>query len=375
MKLLVSLLFIFVTFFLSATAQQMKNRINYKGLPVLQSNKDTLFISVGEYNSNGWIVSPQTPSDSLRFSSLSPLETKFVSDLDSISFKVGPGEARHFYIRLKGKYAHTVIYNTATWSNLSYNQTCLPDTLNFYFDKDYQLVSYFLKLKEQYPVDSCIKNAKDDATRVLILLHWVHTRWKHNGNQAPQKNDALSILEEAKTGKGFPCFAYAEVLRASLNAIGLPTRRLALKTKNVETDQYASGHVVNEVYLSDIKKWAFVDPQEDVMPFLDNKPLNAVEFQKEITKSQDKVELKSLSSINKPAYLSFVYPYLYYFDSNFDQRYGNQTRILFSGKSSLMLVPEGSKNPTRAGFYNNQLINYCIYTSCLIDFYKAPALQ
>src|SRR5512141_1307099 len=99
MQLLVSRLFIFIIFLQSATAQQIKSRINYKGLPVLQSNKDTLFISVGEYNSNGWIISPQTPSDSLRFGSLSPLEAKFISDLDSISFLVGPGEARHFYIR------------------------------------------------------------------------------------------------------------------------------------------------------------------------------------------------------------------------------------------------------------------------------------
>jgi hypothetical protein len=356
-------------------SQQPKERTFYKGLRVLQSNKDTLFISVGEYSGNGWIVSPQTPKDTLRFSSLMALDTKFVSDVDSINFIVGPGETKHFYVKLRGRYAHTVIHNTAAWSTLSYTRKCLPDSFHFYFVKDYQSVPYFIKLKEQYPIDSCIKNAKNDASRVLNLLHWVHTRWKHNGNQSPQKNDAISILEEAKNGKGFPCFAYAEVLGAALNSIGLPTRRLALKTKNVETDPSASGHVVNEVFLRDIKKWVFVDPQEDIMPYLKNKPLNAVEFQQAITREPGNVELRSLSSISKLRYMNFVYPYLFYFDSNFDQRFVEQPKIKHANKSSLMLVPKGSKNPTRAGFYNNQPIDYCIYTGCREDFYKAPVLK
>ena len=367
--------FISIFIFQFSYAQQVKGRESYKGLEVLHSNKDTLSISVGEYRSKGWIVSPQTPKDTLRFRSLTPLDAKFIADLDSINFIVGPAETKHFYIKLRDQYAHTVIHNAAEWSTLNYTSKCLPDSFHFYFDKDYQSLPYFLKLKEQYPIDSCIKNAKNDAGRVLNILHWVHTRWKHNGNQAPQKNDAISILEEAKTGKGFPCFAYAEVMRAALNSIGLPTRRLALKTKNVETEQYASGHVVNEVYLPDIGKWVFVDPQEDIMPFLKNQPLNAVEFQQAITKDQENVELMSLSLINKSGYLNFVYPYLFYFDSNFDQRYSEQPKMKYADKSSLMLVPMGSKNPGRAGFYNNQLINYCIYTNCVEDFYQAPILK
>jgi len=46
-------------------AQKAKGRTFYKGLEVLMSNKDKLFISVGEYSSNDWIVSPQTPRDTL----------------------------------------------------------------------------------------------------------------------------------------------------------------------------------------------------------------------------------------------------------------------------------------------------------------------
>ncbi|HEX5654535.1 MAG TPA: transglutaminase-like domain-containing protein [Chitinophagaceae bacterium] len=375
MKRLLALLVTCLCIFQAGTAQQTKRTV-YKGLPVLVSTRDTLFIAVGDYKGNGWIVSPQLKSDSLRFASVLTLEAKFVSDLDSISYRVGPGESKQFYIKVKDKdYAHTVIYNRASKSHLKYGSRRLPDSLQFLFDKNYRSVGYYNKLKQQYPIDSCISNAKDDATRVLNLLHWVHVQWKHNGNLAPQKNDAISILEEAKEGKGFPCFAYAEVLRAALNAVGIPTRRLALKTKDVETQRSASGHVANEVYLRDLKKWIFVDPQEDIMPYLHGKPLNAVEFQQAVTRYSDKIELRSLSEINKLNYINFVYPYLYFFDSNFDHRYSEHPKKHYSGMSSMMLVPKGVKNPTRAGFYDDQKIDYCIYTHSLKDFYKAPELK
>jgi hypothetical protein len=375
MKTKLPVLLLLLTISMIAFSQTNHKRDRYKGLPVLQSNKDTISVAVGEYRSSRWIISPQLEQDSLPFGSLRPLEAKFITDVDSVSYVVSPGESKHFYVRLKNQYAHTVISNTASWSKLSYIKNSIADTLNFFFDRDYQTVAYYKRMKQQYPVDSVIAGSKDDAERVLRLLHWAHMQWKHNGNQAPQKSDAISILEEAKTGKGFPCFAYAEVLRAALNSVGIPTRRLALKTKNVETDPYASGHVVNEAWLPDQKKWVFIDPQEDIMPYYKGQPLNAVEFQRAVTRFKNKVELKSMSPINVDAYFNFVYAYLYYFDSGFDQRYNGGDRISFAQKSSMMLVPRGSKNPTKAGFYNNQSIDYCIYTNCIADFYKAPVLK
>lgn len=371
-RLLISIILTQLVSFVNA----QQKRDTYKQLPVVYSNSDTLIISIGDYR-NWWIVSPHLEKDSLNFSSLLPLEAKFISDRDSISFLTGPGQSHHFYVKAGNKdHAHTVIYNRTTLSNLQYsNKNRRADSLSFLFDKNYAAVPYFLQLRKQYPIDSCIANTTDDASRVLNLLHWVHQQWKHDGGRSPRKNDAISILEEVKEGKGFPCFAYAEVLRAALNSVGIPTRRLALKTRDVETQQYASGHVVNEVWLRDQKKWVFVDPQEDIMPYLNGQPLNAVEFQQAITHHMNEVELKSLSNISKADYLDFVYPYLFYFDSAFDQRYGSTTKKLVNGKSSLMLVPLGSNNPAKAGFYSNQKIDYCIYTNALKNFYKKPLLK
>ena len=291
----------------SKTFGQESKRELYKGLPVLLSGIDTLYFEVGDYKSKGWIVSPKVDKDSLRFGSLHSLTTRFISDVDSISYMVGPGESKHFYVKLKDQYAYTVIYNRASLNNIAFHKPKqLPDSIQFLFDKEYATVSYFIRLRDQYPFESNLVDAKDDASRVLNILHWVHNQWKHNGNLAPQKNDAISILEEAKEGKGFPCFAYAEVLRASLNSVGIPTRRLALKTKEVETQNYASGHVANEVWFRDLKKWVFVDPQEDVIPYLNGIPLSAVELQQALTNKLDAVELKSVSNISKDAYEDFI---------------------------------------------------------------------
>ena len=358
----------------SCTAQ--RNLKSYKRLPVLTSNIDTIRITIGEYNS-GWIISPQIEKDSLNFNSVLPLQAKFVSDNDSISFMTKPGESHHFMVKLRNdQYAHTVIHNKADLTRINHakNQR-LPDSMQFLFDKDYGTTHYYLLLRMQYPIDSCIVDAKDDATRVVNLMNWVHHQWKHNGNQAPQKDDALSILSEAKNGSGFPCFAYAEVLRAALNSVGIPTRRLALKTKNVETQNSASGHVANEVWLRDLGKWVFIDPQENVMPYLDGEPLNAVEFQQAITRHAQKLVLRSHSSISKIDYLNFIYPYLHFLDTDFDQRYCEQPKQTNAGKRSMMLVPNQSKNPAKTGFYSNMEIDYCIYTNSLKDFYKPPVFQ
>ena len=370
------ILFILLILLTSKSFGQESKREMYKGLPVLLSGIDTLYFEVGEYKSKGWIVSPKVDKDSLRFGSLHALTARFISDVDSISYLVSPGESKHFYVKLKDQYAYTVIYNRASLTKIAFHkEKQLPDSIQFLFDKEYATVPYFLRLRNQYPFESNLVDAKDDASRVLNILHWVHNQWKHNGNLAPQKNDAISILEEAKEGKGFPCFAYAEVLRATLNSVGIPTRRLALKTKDVETQNYASGHVANEVWLRDLKKWVFADPQEDVIPYLNGIPLSAVELQEALTTNLDAVEFKSLSNISKDAYVDFIYPYLYYFDTNYDHRYADQPKQKYTGMSSMMLVPVGAKNPVKAGFYSDQKIDYCIYTHSLKDFYKEPTFK
>lgn len=232
--------------------------------------------------------------------------------------------------------------------------------------------SYLSELREKYPIEDIFGDNDSDMEKVLKVLNWTHSRWKHNGQNSPKKNDAISILKEAEEGGEFPCFAYGIVLRDQLNAIGFKARTVYLKTKNAKRSKYPPGHVATEVFLEDIQKWVFIDGQFNVLPVLDTKPINAVELQKAITLESDKLELLSLNSIvTDGEYYSFVYPYLFYLDTTLDNRYEHETPHLIEGKSSLMLVPVGTKNLSRINFWDMD-INNCIYTNSILDFYAKP---
>ncbi|MEL6135728.1 MAG: transglutaminase domain-containing protein, partial [Bacteroidota bacterium] len=198
-------------------------------------------------------------------------------------------------------------------------------------------------------------------------------RWKHNGNNSPSKNDAITILNEAKEGQRFPCFAYAIVLRDQLNALGYRARTVYLKTQDAASRKSSPGHVATEVYLKDLQKWVFVDGQFNVMPFLNGKSLNAVELQDAISHHYGEFELRSASSqtTTKKRYVTFVYDYLYYFDTLFDNRYEKDEWYLVDGKSSLMLVPSEAQNLTHINFWDTD-VNYCVYTHSIEDFYAKP---
>lgn len=206
---------------------------------------------------------------------------------------------------------------------------------------------------------------------MLRILDWVHNQWKHDGNNEPQKRDAIPILEEAKEGKNFRCVEYGIVASACLNAVGLKSRVLSLMTEDVETRQSGAGHVVTEVFLNDLQKWVFIDGQWNAMPVLEGIPLNGVEFQNAIANNYHQLEIRSLAEVSKRNYVTWVYQYLYYFNVGFDNREGIEIeRLKIYDKSMVILVPVGSSEPKV--FQIKYPIEYALYTNSLLDIYTAP---
>lgn len=236
--------------------------------------------------------------------------------------------------------------------------------------------TYLDSLKKLFPLDHLFLNTDSELDRVKKILTWTHSQWEHDGHNEPKKSDAITILNEVKEGKRFPCFAFAIVLRDQLNANGFTARTVYLKTKNCETSRVPPGHVVTEVFLNSLHKWVFLDGQDGVLPLLNNKPLNAVEFQAEITKENTNLELYGLNDSSKIAeYYSWIYPYLFYLDTYLDNRYDNGNKAYtIQGKRSLMLVPIGAKKVQKIKFWN-MYVDYCLYTNSLLDFYAAPVLK
>ncbi|MCB0805760.1 MAG: transglutaminase domain-containing protein [Bacteroidales bacterium] len=231
---------------------------------------------------------------------------------------------------------------------------------------------YLQSLKEKYPLDDVLKDNDSDTDKVLKILNWTNSRWKHNGRNSPKQDDAISILKEAEEGGEFPCFAYAIVLRDQLNASGFKARTVYLKTKDAKKSKYPPGHVATEVYLPDLQKWIFIDGQFNVMPVLDETPLHAVEFQQAITNQTNGLKLLSFNrAVTDGEYFGFVYPYLYYLDTTLDNRYEYENPHQVDGKSSLMLVPAGARNLKRINFWDMD-IDDCLYTNSILDFYAGP---
>ncbi|OON65671.1 transglutaminase domain-containing protein [Hymenobacter sp. CRA2] len=346
----------------------------YQGLPVIKAHAAQADYRLGrEWVRGNWRIAPEASPDVLTLPLHAAKEAVvFRTDQDSIRYTLRPGEMQRFYVHLDdGRYALTELRTTAFAAEpLRFDgaRPAAPFAFRYEAGRDN---AYLAQLRQQYHLDAVVQGAKNDTERALRLLHWVHQQWNHNGSNEPTKNDALSILEEVKQGKQFRCVEYGIVATSCLNAYGLKSRVLGLKTKDVETTDSGAGHVLLETWLPDQQKWVLLDGQWDVMPVLRGKPLNAVEFQQAIARNCKDLEIRSLSGTSKMGYVTWIAPYLYYLDVKFDNREGlGLERGNVNGKSSLMLVPAGAKEPTV--FQVRYPINYCVYTRSLAAFYAKP---
>ena len=343
----------------------------YKGLPVIEAAGKTADYRVdSRWKKGSWGFAPEAEPDVLALPVFGrTVQFGFYTGKDSILFPLSAGTVRRFYVHTTdNQYALTEVRGF-DFEPVSFDAaSARKDT--FWYESG--AANPFLEqLRSQYGLNDLIRNATSDSARALRILKWTHDQWSHNGSNTPSKADALTILTEARGGKQFRCVEYGIVAASALNAVGLPARVLGLKTKDVETTPSGAGHVLLEVYLRDLKKWVLMDGQWDAMPVLNGVPLNAVEFQQAIARNYDALQIRSLSGADKYEYTNWIFPYLYYFDVKLDNREGaGLERATQQGKRSLMLVPQGAKEPTV--FQKEAPINYAIYTRSLADFYAAP---
>jgi hypothetical protein len=225
---------------------------------------------------------------------------------------------------------------------------------------------YLTRLREEYRLSDVVAGKGSEYEKVRAVSRWVRSRWEHNGSNEPQKPDPISILQEASQGKRFRCVEYSVVLAAALDAIGIPSRVVGLKTEDVETRESGAGHVVTEAYISDARKWVMVDGQWDVIPTLKGKPLGAVELQQALAKQSKGLGVDSFSGTTAKKYFAWVAPYLFYFDTKFDSRFEGA-----EDRHSLMLVPVGAKEPKV--FQRKWGIGLMVYTHSLSAFYAKPS--
>ena len=225
-----------------------------------------------------------------------------------------------------------------------------------------------IKLRTDFKLDTIVKNVKSDFEKVLKIQSWVNSRWKHDGENTPEKNDAYFILKQAEKGERFRCVEYSLVASECLKSLGFKVRNVGLMTKDIDEVNSGAGHAVNEVFIPDLNKWIFIDPQYDIMVTKNGMPLNAVELQKAIANKEAIEIINPNKVIGKEEYIDWIGPYLFYFYTSLNKGKVSIWDRIVGNKKQLTLVPKGKKEPKY--FQRIFRLNNMYFTNSTKDFYQ-----
>ncbi|MCE1200457.1 MAG: transglutaminase-like domain-containing protein [Marinilabiliales bacterium] len=137
--------------------------------------------------------------------------------------------------------------------------------------------THLRNLRETARLDSIAGNG-DETSRIIRLMHWVHTLIPHDGNHGnPEIKNALSMMKVCKQDKrGLNCRGLATVLNECYLAMGYPSRFVTCMPKDsLKTDPDC--HVINMVYSKSLQKWIWMDPTNDAYVMDENNHLLGIE--------------------------------------------------------------------------------------------------
>ncbi|RTQ44891.1 transglutaminase domain-containing protein [Hymenobacter gummosus] len=224
---------------------------------------------------------------------------------------------------------------------------------------------YLQTLRDRYGLEAVAAKEQTTLGKVKALSLWVHNRLSHDGHTSTPKTDPMEILDHALLGKPVQCVEFGRVMAAVLTAMGMPARPLFLKAADADKRSSAGGHVLTEVWLDEFQKWAIVDSQWDVLPTLNGTPISAVELQHALAKDAPGLSGETSTDAKVRYYFRWLQPYLFYFDTPLDNRYGVKTM-----STSLMLTPIGAKKLTM--FQRTTKLHGMRYTNSTAVFYPNP---
>ncbi|MCC6962511.1 MAG: hypothetical protein IT585_04585 [candidate division Zixibacteria bacterium] len=118
-------------------------------------------------------------------------------------------------------------------------------------------------LRKSFDLDAVAGNGSE-VERIIDLMHWVHTRIRHDGNTPnplPNPRNAVNIIAVAdRENWGMNCRMLATVLNECYLAMGFQSRHLTCLPFDIN-DQDC--HVVNMVWSDSLRKWLYMDPTND----------------------------------------------------------------------------------------------------------------
>lgn len=130
----------------------------------------------------------------------------------------------------------------------------------------------------QFAEESGLQKKKKDIDFILEMLRWVSSCWTHDGNNSAEALTSLQILKNAKRGQRYRCVEYGRVMASLLRSYGFLLRTAGLKSLNAPYGEAGSGHFATVVWVNDVDKWIFLDPQNSIYVLYKGEFLNFYEI-------------------------------------------------------------------------------------------------
>lgn len=275
---------LFTLLFLAFT---VKTALAQKKLAIVKATSNSVDIKDDNFatRKNAWTI---VPEEKLDVYTTSAKKVVFYTDIDSITFKVDPKVGTYnFIILLNGKdTARTQIKYDATV--VRKNPPSYLDTLKKaakYNLSDARAIPNFayqamdnpnlVKIRKDLKLDS-IAGRGSELSKVFNLLHWVHNIVRHDGSSTnPTLKNAIDLINVCKAeNRGVNCRMMATILNECYLSLGIKSRYITCMPKETNFDDC---HVINMVYIKDLKKWIWIDPTFDAYVMDENGSLLGIQ--------------------------------------------------------------------------------------------------
>lgn len=257
MKIKISLIIIFTLVGQLIIAQQ--------NTPIINASSKKIDVRDGKiFKKQSWNISPELNPDIYETSSLGQKVT-FITDKDSITVKIKKDTEFNFIVLLNDsikaitqiKYKMPYLEKLKNAEKYNYSDNRFIPNFSYQSMENPNLI----KIRKDLKLDS-VAGTGNEISKILNLLHWVHSIIRHDGNNNnPTLKNAIDLIKVCKTeNRGVNCRMMATILNECYLSIGIKSRYVTCMPKETEFDDC---HVINMVYSNDLKKWIWIDPTFD----------------------------------------------------------------------------------------------------------------
>ncbi|WP_158797919.1 hypothetical protein [Pedobacter sp. L105] len=221
-------------------------------------------------------------------------------------------------------------------------------------------------LRKTYHLDS-IAGKGSETDRAIRLLDWFHRQVPHEDVASIDELTAGNIItfyKEKKVGQG--CYPLSIAMNEIFLSMGFKSRSVICFSNLYPVAQ--GGHVINSLYIDSLKKWIYMDPQENAY-LKDEKGnfLSIAEVRERLINGMPLILNPTANyhqiPTKKEEYLyQFMAQHIYRMICPLNSECNSQTRSDGKLLQYVELLPSGSIDPLTDGFETSARKNYQVIT-------------